>query len=309
MREAAADPLASEISAVASKIETARAKVNLCLHVTGRRPDGYHLIDSLVVFAEAADTIRALPGDVGLVKLVIEGQFAAALPNAHGRRDNLVLRAADALLDKFPGGKGRGVTLELNKRLPVASGLGGGSADAAATLRLLNRLWGLKLGAEALAGIGEKLGADVPLCLASRPIRARGAGEKLKEVSVPALSLLLLNPGVEVQTQAVYRRLQTRDQGPIGPIPKSFGKLMEFIHWLRTTRNDLEAPALAEAPVIGKAKHALQADPECLLARMSGSGSTIFGIFMSAAAAHRAADRIHAKRPDWWLAVTTTGGS
>lgn len=310
MSETTGDPLASLIFEVASKVETARAKVNLALHVTGRRSDGYHLLDSLVVFAEVADTLRAAPRDGDGVTLTIDGQFAHDLADVGDSNDNMVLRAADLLTGAFPARPTPGLRLDLTKRLPVAAGLGGGSADAAATLRLLNRLWELGLGAAELASFGLRLGADVPLCLLSRPLRAQGVGERITPlIGIPPLPLLLLNPGVPVATPAVFGRLAPGERPPMPAVPSRFRSVLEFVLWLRKMRNDLTEPASALVPEIGRVLKALGSDPDCLLARMSGSGATVFGVFMSSEAANRGAERLHAAHPGWWLAVTTTGGS
>ncbi|MEX2643411.1 MAG: 4-(cytidine 5'-diphospho)-2-C-methyl-D-erythritol kinase [Acetobacterales bacterium] len=305
-----ADPVSALIFEVSSKVETARAKINLALHITGRRVDGYHLLDSLVVFAEVADTIRAAPLEEGFVDLVVDGQFGGDLEHGTPTDRNLAYLAADALIHASPGRRMNGVRLLLTKRLPIASGLGGGSADAAATLRLLNRFWGLGLPAAQLAELGVGLGADVPCCLVSRPLRAEGIGERITPLpGIPSLPIVILNPGVALETRSVFRRLPDAERKPMGAIPKGFKSIMEFVLWLRRTRNDLYEPANALEPAVGKAVRALAADPECLFARMSGSGATVFGIFLSAEAADRAATRIHASRPDWWLAVTRTAGS
>jgi 4-diphosphocytidyl-2-C-methyl-D-erythritol kinase len=310
MAETTADSVSALISEVASKVENARAKINLALHVLGRRADGLHLIDSLVVFANIADTLRALPSDETGVTLALDGPFAGDLAAAGRADDNLVMRAVDELIAAFPPKAIPGIRLQLTKRLPIASGLGGGSADAAATLRLLDRVWGLRAGGKGLAVIGMKLGADVPLCLVSRPLQAEGIGERIRLAKgIPALALLLINPGVAVETRNVFRRLVPAERTPMWPLPERFATVIEFAQWLRMTRNDLFDPAKAEAKIIGTVVKALSADPECLLARMTGSGATVFGIFNSSAAAGRAAARIHAARPQWWVAVTETAGS
>lgn len=310
MAETTADPLAALISETAARVESARAKINLALHVLDRRPDGYHLLDSLVVFAEVADTLTVVPEDVGFVRLTTDGPFAGDLVDATGADDNLVLTVADRLADAFPGRSGRGARLHLEKRLPVAAGLGGGSADAAAALRLLNRHWRLGLGAAELARLGLSLGADVPVCLASKPSRMEGIGGAVTPLAgLPPLNLVLVNPGIALATRAVFRRLEAESRTPMPAIPPRFASVMELVFWLRKTRNDLYVPAAAEAPPVERALMMLASDPDCVFARMSGSGPTAFGIFMSAEAANRAADRIHAARPQWWLAVTRTGGS
>lgn len=310
MDETTGDTLAALISNVAAKVETARAKINLALHVLGRRTDGYHLIDTLVVFADMGDTLRATPRDEALVKLTVDGPFGDELAGSTRAEDNLVFRAADELIASFPRRRIGGVRLDLTKRLPVASGLGGGSADAAAALRLLDRLWNLGAGPARLAEIGARLGADVPMCLISKPLQAGGIGERITLApSIPALPLLLVNPGVPVATRNVFRRLAPGERPPMWPLPARFANRIEFAQWLRMTRNDLCEPAIAEARVVGTVVKAVAADAECLFANLSGSGATVFGIFNSRAAAERAAGRIHEKRPGWWVAVTQSGGA
>nr|WP_233713166.1 4-(cytidine 5'-diphospho)-2-C-methyl-D-erythritol kinase [Amaricoccus solimangrovi] len=272
-------------------IERARAKVNLCLHVTGRRADGYHLLDSLVAFAEIGDELRAEPAETP--SLAIGGPFAAGLDAGP---DNLVLRAA-ALM-------GGGAAFTLAKNLPVASGIGGGSADAAAALRALARLRGQRLPApEAVLG----LGADVPVCLAGVPTRMSGIGEVLAPVRLPPFAMVLVNPGVGVATGAVFSRLARRDNPPLGAIP-DFTASGDLFAWLATRRNDLEAPAAEVAPVIGGVIAALGASPGCALARMSGSGATVFGLFETLGAAEAAAARLRIAEPDWWVASAPAAG-
>lgn len=270
-------------------IEAAPAKVNLCLHVTGQRADGYHLLDSLVVFAGVGDQIAARPGD-GL-SLRVTGPAAAGLSAGP---DNLVLRAARAF------GTERGAAIELQKILPVASGIGGGSADAAATLRLLARLWQLPLpdAATVLA-----LGADVPVCLAGRPVRMQGIGEGLTELpALPPAWLVLVNPGVAVATPAVFRGLARKTNPSMPEVPR-FTDVQAMATWLADQRNDLEPAAEGLAPVIGVARRALAVQPGCLLARMSGSGATCFGLFEGKAQAEAAAREIRAEQSDWWVAA------
>ncbi|MCX7287164.1 MAG: 4-(cytidine 5'-diphospho)-2-C-methyl-D-erythritol kinase [Rhodobacterales bacterium] len=270
--------------------EAAPAKINLCLHVTGRRADGYHLLDSLVVFAGIADSVTAASGQ-GLT-LVTEGPEAAGLS---GEADNLVLRAARAIgaLD---------ASLTLWKALPVASGIGGGSADAAAALRALVRLTGRPLPDPSAV---LALGADVPVCLAGRAVRMQGVGEVLTPLpSVPAVWVVLANPRVSVPTPRVFAALGRRDNPPIPALPPSgWTDCPDLAAWLGAgTRNDLELAAQGIAPVIAEVRTALAATTDCLLARMSGSGATCFGLFASAATAQAAAAQLRAARPGWWVA-------
>lgn len=264
----------------------APAKVNLALHVTGRRADGYHLLDSLVVFAGVGDTVTATPSD--RLTLRVTGPQARHLPVTD---DNLVLRAARLM----------GVTaaLRLDKVLPVASGIGGGSADAAATLRALADLTGRPLPdpAEIL-----RLGADVPVCLTSRPVRMQGVGEILTPLpALPPAWLVLANPGVAVPTPAVFAALTRRDNPAMPEVP-AFPDAAALARWLGLQRNDLQPPAITLAPAIADTLTALASQPGCLLARMSGSGATCFALFAGEQAARTAASHLTETHPDWWIA-------
>ncbi len=270
--------------------EFAAAKVNLFLRVTGRRPDGYHLLDSLVVFAGVGDDLNAAPA--GSLGLRVEGPEAGALA---AEPDNLVLRAARALAAR--AGIEPRAALTLGKRLPVASGIGGGSADAAAALRALDLLWGLGLSGAALRGIAATLGADVPVCLAGRPARMQGIGELLGPApGLPRFGLLLANPRLALATPAVFR---ARAPGfrPPAEAPDGFGDAAALADWLRPLGNDLEAPAIALCPPVAEVLAAIAARPGCLLARMSGSGATCFGLFPTPAEAAAAAAQLP---PAWW---------
>ncbi|ACL99941.1 4-(cytidine 5'-diphospho)-2-C-methyl-D-erythritol kinase [Cereibacter sphaeroides] len=267
----------------------ARAKINLTLHVTGQRPDGYHLLDSLVVFADVGDRVRAEPAEA--LSLAITGPQAANLPVAD---DNLVLRAARTL-----GGQGARLTLE--KHLPVASGIGGGSADAAAALVALARLWQVPLPDPAAV---LKLGADVPVCLEGRAVRMAGVGEILTPLAAPLPEawLVLANPGVSVPTPPVFKALARRDNPPMPDDLPGWPTVESLAALLATQRNDLEPPAIALAPEIARTRAALAAQPGCLLARMSGSGATCFGLFAAEEAARAAAEAIGTQHPGWWVA-------
>mgnify|MGYP005989205313 CR=1 FL=1 len=263
----------------------APAKINLALHVTGRRPDGYHLLDSLVVFAPVGDRITIGAG-AGL-SLTVEGPESAGVPSD---MRNLALRAA-AL-------SGQGAALVLDKRLPSSSGIGGGSADAAATLRGMAAFHGGAVDdAQALA-----LGADVPMCLASRPVRVRGIGERLDPVTLPPVAAVLVNPRRPVSTPAIFNALETRDNPPMPDALPDLVGAAGLIAFLKEMRNDLEAPARRVEPVINLVLTALGAQPGCGLARMSGSGATCFGLFAREADAHAAARQIGRAKPDWWVA-------
>ena len=275
----------------------APAKLNLYLHVTGRRSGGYHALDSLVTFTALADTLEIAPADS--LDLTVKGPFADALEAG----DNLAARAATALAERL--GRPAGVRITLDKRIPVAAGLGGGSADAGAVLRGLARLW--RLGAEHAGDLQEvalSLGADVPVCLDSRAAHMAGIGETLSTPPcLPPCGVLLVNPGVPVPTGAVFaaRRGPFSAANPIEEAPQDAAALAAM---LRARRNDLEQPALAQAPEIGRVLARLARAPGCLLARMSGSGGTCFGLFDDEAAATAAASAIARERPSWWVEPT-----
>jgi 4-diphosphocytidyl-2-C-methyl-D-erythritol kinase len=275
--------------------EAAPAKVNLYLHVTGRRADGYHLLDSLAVFGPAGDSVAAAPA-AGL-QLMIEGPEAGALA---AEPDNLVLRAAHALAAAARLER-PGAALTLTKHLPVASGIGGGSADAAAALRALDRLWGLGLGEAALARIARGLGADVPVCVASRPARMRGIGEILSPAPpLPRCALLLVNPRVAVPTPAVFRARAASGAGfsPEAALSvRGWADAAALAADMASLGNDLEAPAIGLCPPIAEVLAALRGLPGCLLARMSGSGATCFALFDTPAEAEAAAAALPAA---WW---------
>lgn len=282
----------------------APAKINLALHVTGRRADGYHLIESFVVFTELGDRVS-----VDLAErdgFALEGPEAAAL-SREATGSNLVVRARDALRKhaRLSGHALPPVTIRLDKRLPVASGIGGGSADAAATLKALCALWGHDPGPETLSRIALELGADVPMCLDGRALIARGIGEMLQPVALGfALDLVIVNPRVGVSTPAVFAALASRQNGAL-PDPEGLDDKAHFIDWLTGTRNDLEPPALGMAPEIAECLAALR-QTGAGLARMSGSGASCFGIFATAQAAQAAAVTLRRDRPGWFVAATRT---
>ena len=281
----------------------ARAKVNLYLHVTGKRPDGYHELDSLMVFPDVGDELSL--ERAAEISLEVSGPFAAAL-EAEGA-DNLVLRAARALSSRA-GGE-RGARLRLTKNLPVASGIGGGSADAAAALRGLVRLWGLDLPATALEELALDLGADVPPCLASRPVIARGIGERLTPAPpLPPFWLLLANPGVAQPTAKVFqaRRGSFSEAAAVPTDP--LRDLDDLLGLLDRTRNDLEQAAIDLAPEVGQVLAALRSLEGCRFDRMSGSGATCFGVFATAEEARAGAATLAAIHPDWWVAAAAVDG-
>ena len=282
-------------------VERARAKVNLFLHVLGRRADGYHLLDSLVVFAETGDVVGAEAADD--LSLALSGPFASGLETGDG---NLVLRAARAAAQAT--GIGAGARLTLDKRLPVASGIGGGSADAAATLRALNRLWDLRLDEARLAAIALPLGADIPVCLASRPARMGGIGEVLAPAPLlPRFGLVLANPGLPLATSAVFAARTGPFDTP-ADLPQGWETAQDMARDLARLRNGLEAAARTLCPTLAMVLDALASLPGCLLARLSGSGPTGFALFATAEEANVAAASLRRLHPDWWIAADEAGG-
>ncbi len=271
----------------------ARAKVNLFLHVGDKRADGFHPLQSLAVFPEAGDTLTAEVADA--LSLDVNGPFSAALA---GDGDNLVLRAARALA-------ARGAKLTLTKNLPVASGIGGGSADAAACLRALNDLWRLGHDESALCAVAAELGSDIPVCVASQPRWMEGRGEVLSPVvSLPPLPMLLVNPGVAVPTRDVFSALQMRS-GVEMRLPRGrFRDMADLLRFLDASRNDLEMPARLIQPVIGEVLTALSALPGALFSRMSGSGATCFALFPDDECCQRAAKLLGEGKRGWWIAPT-----
>lgn len=275
---------------------TAPAKVNLYLHVLGRRGDGRHAVDTLIAFADVADSVRVRPAR-GL-SLEITGPFAPALRGPV--HCNLVLRAARALADAAD--VSRGAAIVLDKRLPVAAGLGSGSADAAAALRALTRLWRIDRRTAALRPLAARLGTDVPACLVGGAMRASGAGERLHPLPpLPRpLPLVLANPGSALPTGEVFAGLRPPFSAP-APWPAGRGDAAALVRELARRRNDLEAPARRLAPAVGCVLEALAATPRCLLARMSGSGATCFAIYPTAARARAAARLLRRRHVEWWV--------
>ncbi|WP_137156592.1 4-(cytidine 5'-diphospho)-2-C-methyl-D-erythritol kinase [Rhizobium sp. FKL33] len=285
--------------------EFAPAKINLALHVTGQRADGYHLLDSLVVFASAGDRVTFAPAERDGFSL--SGRFGSLLsPNDSG---NLALRARDALRTRAGemDREASPVHIHLEKNLPIASGIGGGSADAAAALRGLNRFWGLGLATADLRELGLPLGADVPMCVESRPLVARGVGEDIKLVpDFPGLQILLVNPLVEVATPAIFKRLANKTNPPLS-LPAEGAGLVDWVASLSLARNDLQPPAEQLAPEIPEAM-ALLSSTEPLFARMSGSGATCFAIYADEERRSAASRALEAERPHWyWQACVSKG--
>lgn len=269
--------------------ERARAKLNLTLRVVGKRADGYHLLDSLVAFADIADAIAI--AQAGEFALAVDGPFAASLSGS----DNLVERATRGFAAHL--GRAPGVAIRLTKNLPVASGIGGGSADAAATLRALCRLWGIAPEAVDLPGLSLVLGADVPVCLAARTARMGGIGERIEPAPrLPGFGLLLANPRVALATPDVFRA-RRGDFAPRADLPPAWPDAAAMAADLSRLGNDLEVAAITLCPQIAETLAAIAARPGCLLARMSGSGATCFGLF---ATPERSAAAAAALPDAWW---------
>jgi len=263
------------------------AKVNLTLHVTGQRDDGYHTLDSLAMFADIGDRITiTLPGDYGLT---VEGPMAEGVPTDDS---NLVLQAARMMRMR--------ADIRLEKHLPNAAGLGGGSGDAAATLRVLSGFAG-----KPVPGDGIELGADVPLCLQSKAARVTGIGDTVTPVpDLPVLDAVLVNPRLPVLTAEVFKRLEHKVNRPMPEKIPGFETASELIAWLRDMRNDLQDATISAEPVIRQVLETLEKTPGCLLARMSGSGGTCFGLYKDAETAGSAAGRLNQDFPAWWVTAT-----
>ncbi len=278
---------------------TAPAKVNLSLHITGKRDDGYHLLDSLVVFTEYGDSLNI--SDEDAITLELDGPFA---PNLAGEdiNHNLVVRAAQSLQQS--AGITRGAALKLYKNIPVGAGLGGGSADAAAVLRGLMRLWNISMDQVLLHSLALRLGSDVPVCLAGQPGWMRGVGDVLAPCDLQLDAwLVLVNPRVSLLTKDVFAAFK----GPYIELGSSPGRIESFenlLDLLNQAHNVLEKPAISLLPVIGDILEALGQTSDCALARMSGSGATCFGLYKTHEMAQSAAQKIQALQPGWWVAST-----
>ncbi len=283
----------------------APAKVNLTLHVTGQRDDGYHVLDSLVAFADIGDQLFIQIGNT--ISVTTEGPEAAAVP---GDMNNLVLRVA-GLFEDMPG-----ASFLLTKNLPVSSGIGGGSADAAAAFRGLMAFWSGGETDPALfapertpmfAGLLE-LGADIPMCLMSQAARVTGIGEKIEPLSaMPAIDAVLVNPRRAVSTPAVFKAMQSRNNPAMDTTLPRFAGFNDFVMWLSQQRNDMQDAAIGLEPAVSDVLLALNAQPACRLARMSGSGATCFGLFEDAQKAQVAAQALTARHPGWWVQPTKLG--
>ena len=294
-------------SSAGDLVEDGRAKVNLTLRVVGRRVDGYHDLESVVAFADCADRLTLLPG--GELQLRTSGPLASACGDLD---DNLVLKAARLLAERVAGLKSG--TFTLHKELPVAAGIGGGSADAAAALRLLARANGLAIDDARVIEVARLTGADVPVCVPSRPCVMTGVGENLLPLSLPKLPCVLVNPRVAVATKDVFSALGLRNGELLVGVadviramvwPEAGASLEEWVEAFADSSNDLEEPAMRIQPVIGDVIAALNATNGAWLARMSGSGATCFAIYENTAEAGRAAEKIRHDHPQWWVHAGT----
>lgn len=266
----------------------APAKINLTLHITGQRDDGYHLMDSLVVFVDVGDRVTVEKADQS--RLEVSGPRAIGVPTDDS---NLVVKAARMLRSK------RGARIHLEKHLPSAAGIGGGSSDAAATLRALAEFWDVPMPRDTTT-----LGADLPVCVEARPMRMRGIGEVLSPINpLPECWLVLVNPGVGVSTPEVFRRIENKTNPAMGDFP-DFASVAKFTEWLATTRNDMQPAAISIEPIISDVLTAIEAQKDCLLGRMSGSGATCWGLFATQEAANIASQAISRAHPDWWCVAT-----
>ncbi|MVA26056.1 4-(cytidine 5'-diphospho)-2-C-methyl-D-erythritol kinase [Agrobacterium vitis] len=284
--------------------EIAAAKINLALHVTGRRDDGYHLLDTLVTFAEHGDVITVETARQD--EFTLSGRFAGPL-QSEDPAGNLVIRARDLLRTATlaKGLPAPPVAIALQKNLPIASGIGGGSADAAATLRALQQLWDSHLEPAALEDLALKLGADVPMCLASTSLRATGIGEELTRLpTLPRFGILLANPLQAVSTPAIFKAMTRRDNPAIDPLP-TLAEQDPWTETLRRLRNDLQPAAETLCPHIAELSRMIEATG-ALVTRMSGSGATCFGLYPTYEAAAAAEKLLLTERPDWYFQASQT---
>jgi 4-diphosphocytidyl-2-C-methyl-D-erythritol kinase len=277
----------------------APAKLNLFLHVGDKRSDGYHALQSLVAFADAGDVLELVAASE--LSLTVSGPFAAQLPRGGA---NLVLKAARALSERFSAAP-LGASIALEKHLPVAAGLGGGSADAAAVLRALNLLWSLERSEDELVELARTLGSDIPAGVLSRPCWMEGRGEKVSDtLPLPPLEMILVNPGVLLPTEGVFATLNARTGTSAMEPPGRIETVWDLVAYLEDSGNDLEAPATLLQPVIDEVLEALHHEPACVFAQMSGSGATCFGLFHGREYALGAAGRIALDHPQWWVRAT-----
>lgn len=282
-------------------VSNAPAKINLALHVVGQREDGYHLLESVVCFVEIGDEILIQTNAAKIdFSLFIKGPFSAELNSSLlDDKDNLVLRAAHFAASKNDVMIGKKITL--TKNLPISSGIGGGSADAAATIRAIAQMSGTDISQDMIAA-SANLGADVPMCLHSKPLIARGIGDEIELLTdFPTFHLLLVNPNVAVSTPQIFKTLTSKNNSLLSALPEN----KNWVEYLSAQRNDLEKPAIEAEPVIANVINTIKANG-ALLARLSGSGATCFGIFENAEACDIARMKIADAHPNWWCVATKT---
>lgn len=276
---------------------SAPAKVNLYLNITGKRDDGYHLLDSLMVFVDVHDDIIIEPAD-GKITLDISGEYAKYLTD--DVENNLVIKVAEAL-KAHTGDINLGAKMGLVKNIPIGAGLGGGSSDAACVLKALNRFWSAGLSKEELADIGIRFGSDIVFCLEESAAFVSGAGEIVESVGViPRLNILLVNPNIPLGAGDVYRKYSGKFSGSANREEFSYDS-DSFVDFLAGQKNDLQEPAIVIVPEIENILSVINGQNGCLLARMSGSGTTCFGLFKDDLQAHKAVENIKAGHPNWWV--------
>jgi 4-diphosphocytidyl-2-C-methyl-D-erythritol kinase len=290
----------------------AAAKINLTLHVTGKRADGYHLLDSLIVFAGVGDQIQVAPADN--LSLELDGPFCEELADAGSEDDNLVMRAARMLASRrenvATAASCNGAHIRLTKNLPIAAGVGGGSADAAAALDAVSELWGMSLPQSELMALGLELGADVPACIAGVPVHVSGIGDQIEPaVDLPVFHLVLVNPRVLLSTARVFGTLRPETFVAAPPPCPPVADLEQLVAEIKQRRNDLEAPALVLVPEIAEVLKTLADQTGCRMSRMSGSGATCFGIFADEISALGAVSSLAKSNPEWWAVSGPVLGS
>jgi len=285
-----------------------RAKINLCLHVVGKRSDGFHQLHSLVTFAQFGDDLaivdHACAG--GEDELQIQGEFASLLAND---KTNLVLQALGAYRKRWPNALTNNLSLLLTKNLPIASGIGGGSANAASLLKLVSAISSEKINPEQLQNLAADIGSDVPVCLLEKPAIMAGRGENLIPLkNFPTLFAVLANPGIAISTGEVFANLKQAENSAMPDVPEKFS-VEELVSWLHQSRNDLEETAIKLVPEIAQIIEEFQSNPNCIFARMSGSGATVFALFNHMEKAQHGAGAIKAKWPQYWIRPTVFMGS
>jgi len=285
----------------------AKAKINLCLHVVGKRADGFHELQSLVTFAEFGDELShiAFAGDPAGDSLQISGPFSQFLD---GTKDNLVMQALRAFREQWPDRLVHDAAFFLTKNLPIASGIGGGSADAAAMLKILSSLANPPVEPDILLKIAADLGSDIAVCLLEKTSIMQGRGENISPLErFPTLFAVLVNPGIQISTPKIFSGLAATKNPKMPTITNGFASIDQLVHWLGMTANDLEEPAIKLVPQIGDIIEEFQKNSLCRFSRMSGSGATVFALFDNMERAKTAAKLISNKWPKFWVQPTILG--